>query len=78
MAVLLLSPSPVLADEFDKFALEVIEGIPNNLSIAVQPIDPKKAKISVRTAEDFIGKLTNALAKQSKKKKIKIKSKIKY
>jgi len=72
VAVLLLSASPVLADEFDKFALEIIEGIPNNLSIAVQPIDPRKAKISVRTAEDIIGKLTNALAKQSKKKKIKI------
>lgn len=70
--VSLLSVSPVVADEFDSFALEVIEGIPANLSIAVQPIDPKKAKISVRTAEDIVGKLTNALAKESKKKKIKI------
>ena len=70
--IFLFSASPVLADEFDSFALEVIEGIPANLSIAVQPIDPRKAKISVRTAEDIVGKLTNALAKQSKKKKIKI------
>ena len=72
VVVFLFSASSVQADEFDSLALEVIEGIPANLSIAVQPIDPRKAKISVRTAEDIVGKFTNALAKQSKKKKIKI------
>ena len=70
MVVLLFSAKSVQADEFDSLALEVIERIPANLSIAVEPIDPRKAKISVRTAEDIVSKFTNALAKQSKKIKI--------